>query len=149
MGYHFIDLDSLIAERESMSIPEIFDIKGEIYFRKKETEYLREQLQKDQEIIMALGGGTPCYGHNLDLIKESGIPTVYLRASVTTLFQRLQKEKQYRPMISHLNTDQDLMEFIGKHLFERQNYYNKADHIIDVNQKTASEVVSDLQQLLF
>ena len=65
LNLSFIDLDHYISDREQMSIPEIFNQKGEIYFRKIETKCLLEVLEKEQEFILSLGGGTPCYGNNM------------------------------------------------------------------------------------
>ena len=69
--YNFIDLDDYITKRESLSIQDIFETKGEIYFRKKETEYLMEVLWEESNIILSLGGGTPCYGNNLKIINDN------------------------------------------------------------------------------
>ena len=68
----FVDLDDLISEKEKLSIPEIFKTKGEIYFRKKEIENLENFFQKDK-FVLAVGGGTPCYGNNMDLINDNSI----------------------------------------------------------------------------
>ena len=68
----FVDLDAYIAEREKCSVPHIFKNKGEIYFRKKEALYLQEVLQKEEDMVLSLGGGTPCFGNNMPLIKASG-----------------------------------------------------------------------------
>lgn len=52
----FVDLDLYIAEREKCSVPDIFKNKGEIYFRKKEALYLQEVLQKEEDMVLSLGG---------------------------------------------------------------------------------------------
>ena len=73
LGFSFIDLDDFITTNESMEIKEIFNKKGEIYFRKKETEYLTKLLEENNDLVLSLGGGTPCYGKNLDIINNSNI----------------------------------------------------------------------------
>ncbi len=70
----FVDLDAYIAEREKCSVPDIFKNKGEIYFRKKEALYLQEVLQKEEDMVLSLGGGTPCFGNNMPLIKATQAP---------------------------------------------------------------------------
>ena len=65
MGREFVDLDRLIEEQTGRSISEIFDQKGAVYFRKKESEILREVLHSKNTAVIALGGGTPIYGDNL------------------------------------------------------------------------------------
>ena len=60
LGYHFIDLDEEISNRVGMDVPTIFSEKGEIFFRRKETEVLEDILKGDNDIVLSLGGGTPC-----------------------------------------------------------------------------------------
>ncbi len=67
----FIDLDDYISKREKRSISEIFKVKGEIYFRRIESLYLSEILNSKDSFILSLGGGTPCYSNNMDLILNS------------------------------------------------------------------------------
>ncbi|MDD3723627.1 MAG: shikimate kinase, partial [Lutibacter sp.] len=70
LNIQFIDLDSFIEEKEQLSISEIFETKGEIYFRKIEGIYLQELLNSKESTVISLGGGTPCYGNNIDLIEN-------------------------------------------------------------------------------
>src|SRR5690625_7906116 len=107
-----------------MLIANIFSEKGEIFFRKTENEVLKSCLNTKKNKIISLGGGTPCYGNNLNLIKENPNTTmVYLKVDVQTLLNRLQSQRHLRPLISHLEDEEKLDEFIRKHLFERQYYY--------------------------
>ena len=87
LGYDFVDYDEYISKKEGMTISELFDKKGEIYFRKKEAEYLKEILETtSSKKIVALGGGTPCYGSNLNTIKESGVTSVsYTHLTLPTI----------------------------------------------------------------
>jgi len=128
LNYVAIDLDSLIEQRTGMKIPEIFKQKGEIYFRKLESRFLNELLQQKKQFVLALGGGTPCYAYNIKIIKNQAF-SVYINLPVATLVDRLKTEKEQRPLVAHLN-NKDLTEFVAKHLFERQTYYNEAQIII-------------------
>lgn len=149
LGYSYIDLDDQIALIEEKSVPEIFKTRGELFFRRLETEVLKDVLEEPASLVVSLGGGTPCYGNNLELIKQAAeAKTVYLKASVGFLTKRLFEEKETRPVISHLDTLELLEDFIRKHLFERSFYYNQADIIIDVENKTPEEIVSELRQKL-
>jgi shikimate kinase len=148
LNMSFVDLDEHITEREQLTIPDIFKIKGEIYFRKRETFYLTELLEDSENQILSLGGGTPCYSKNMDLILHSGAKSIYLKASIPTLFNRLKKETINRPMVSHLKTDQELTEFIGKHLFERQFFYQQADIIITTDDKTPEDIVESILAII-
>ena len=138
----FIDLDNYIEECEKMSISEIFEQKGEIYFRKKEGIYLKELLELKKDCIISLGGGTPCYGNNMDLITEN-TKSIYLKASINTIFERLKNETSQRPLVSSIGID-NLKEFIAKHLFERSLYYDKASTTIIVDEKTVDTIVSEI-----
>ena len=138
----FTDLDDYIIEKEKLSIKEIFDTKGEIYFRLKESEYLKQLLHDENAGVLALGGGTPCYGNNMQLIKEAS-QSFYLKASIATICQRLRNEKAQRPLIASLD-DEQLNEFVAKHLFERRNFYEQATVVITIDNKSVTELVDEL-----
>lgn len=145
LKFEFIDLDEYISDKEAASIPEIFTKKGEIYFRKKETLYLDEILNAKTDLVLALGGGTPCYASNLKAITlNEGTTSFYLKLSIPSLVKRLFQEKHNRPLISHINTTDDLTEFIGKHLFERTQFYNQAQFIINTDGLTQKDVLEDI-----
>lgn len=139
----FIDLDEELVRVMQMSIPEIFAQKGEIFFRKKETEVLAEVLQRDANIVLSLGGGTPCYGNNIDLIHTHTQHTFYINLSIPNLVARIKGEKQQRPLVANI-ADEELPEFLGKHLFERAPFYNKAKHIINGNGKDVAATVAEI-----
>jgi len=141
-----IDLDDYIVEKEGLSIKDIFKTKGEIYFRVQENKYLLELLENKNSFVLALGGGTPCYANNMNLmVKMSN--TIYLKANLNTLFDRLRNEKENRPMISLLN-DEKLKEFIAKHLFERAPYYEQASHIISIDNQTVATLVEQTEKII-
>ena len=141
----FVDLDNFIEENENLSIPEIFEKKGEIYFRKIEGEYLKELLNSKGDMIISLGGGTPCYGNNIDFIKKGSI-SIYLKASIHTIFERLKNETSQRPLVATIGKE-NLKEYIAKHLFERNSFYEKADFTMLVNDKEISKIVEEIQSL--
>lgn len=141
LGYEFVDLDDYISDSEKVSISEIFKTKGEVYFRQKESQYLKDLLQNNNDLVLALGGGTPCYDNNMNLLKTApNVTSFYLKLSINSLSERLISDKGGRPLIAHLKSKEDLLEFIGKHLFERNNYYTMADHIIDVENLSVEQI---------
>jgi shikimate kinase len=145
---NFTDLDDFIEEKEQQSIKEIFKQKGEIYFRKIEHKYLKQFINENESYVLSLGGGTPCYAGNLDLIlKDKKSLSFYLRGSIPTLFKRLSENKFKRPLISDLSDDQ-LTEYIAKHLFERSLFYDKATHKISIDNKEIQEIVTEIRILL-
>ena len=142
LRYDYLDLDDYIQQQEGKSITEIFKNRGEIYFRKVESKYLNELISSKDNTIISLGGGTPCYGNNMEAIKSTNdIISIYLKTSIAILSDRLFLEKDKRPLISHLEDKDELIEFIGKHLFERSPYYNQSDIAINTDQKSLDEVV--------
>ncbi len=134
LQYNFIDLDSYIEAQEKLSIPEVFQKKGAIYFRKKEAVYLRQILNKNKPIVLSTGGGTPCYGNNLSFIlKNKQHKSYYLKVPNTILAKRLVQEKAHRPLVSSISTEEKMLEFVGKHIFERKQYYEQANYSINAN----------------
>jgi shikimate kinase len=143
----FIDLDHYIELQEKQSINAIFKNKGEIYFRLQEAKYLQEILHSKTNFVLSLGGGTPCYANNTEVIAKSNGISIYLKAKIPTLHQRLKNESSNRPLIASLN-DEDLYEYIGKHLFERAPFYEQADVNISIDGKNIDEICIEIQKQL-
>ena len=145
---NFTDLDEFIEEKEQKSIKEIFEQKGEIYFRKIEHNYLKQFIWENESYVLSLGGGTPCYAGNLDLIlQDKNNLSFYLRGSIPTLFKRLSDNKFKRPLINDLS-DNQLTEYIAKHLFERGHFYDKATYKISIDDKEVQDIVTEIRILL-
>ncbi|HMC01688.1 MAG TPA: shikimate kinase [Flavobacteriaceae bacterium] len=150
LNYVFIDLDTYIEEKEEMTVPDIFASKGEIYFRQRESVYLQEVIASGENIVLSLGGGTPCYSNNMDnILKAENTISIYLKVSLNELVSRLEKEKLQRPLVAHLKTKSEMVEFVGKHLFERSSYYNQAKIIIDTDGKSKKEITEHIVLKLF
>ncbi len=147
LKFGFIDLDDYIESSENSSIPAIFEEKGEIYFRKKEFEHLKDLLKDKDDFILSTGGGTPCYGENMNTILEATSNVFYLKVSINGLMDRLILEKEERPMIANI-PNEELPEFIGKHLFERSYFYSKAQHILICDNKGVNIIVDEIDALL-
>ena len=143
----YVDLDKSIEERTNLSINDIFEQRGEIYFRKLEREVFIELLNAPDNLIIGLGGGTPCYANNHELLKGDNILSVYLKASVDTLFERLVSNKSKRPLIAN-KTDDEMKEFIAKHLFDRSFYYNQAQYKVTIDGKSKDETTQDILAIL-
>ncbi|WP_047547045.1 shikimate kinase [Psychroserpens sp. Hel_I_66] len=149
LDFDFIDLDHYIETKENASIKSIFESKGEIYFRKIESQSLLDMLSLKNTVV-SLGGGTPCYGNNLEIMTSSkNIKTIYLKATITTLSKRLFLEKSKRPLISHIDDIEELYEFIGKHLFERAPYYEKSNYKISTDDKSVNQIIEKILLGLF
>ncbi|MCF6358047.1 MAG: hypothetical protein L3J54_09605, partial [Draconibacterium sp.] len=134
-----------IESKEKKSISEIFTQHGEIYFRLKETVYLTELLNSSNNFVLSVGGGTPCYAKNSQLISNNST-SIYLKASLNTLYNRLKKQRKKRPLIADLKLE-NLKEFIAKHLFERIIFYEQAKHTILTDGKTIAAIVTEIKRL--
>ncbi len=141
-----IDLDDFIEEKEGATISDIFKEKGEVYFRRKETEYLTFLLESTDSFILSVGGGTPCFTGNMELILEKST-SIYLKASIHTIYNRLLSEKSKRPLVASI-ADENLQEFIAKHLFERAPYYEQSNNIVEVNDKSIAEIANQIIEKL-
>lgn len=114
-----IDLDEYIEKKEGMSIPEIFEQKGESYFRKAESEALAEF--KDAGGIIATGGGTLLSDENGDIAKNSGM-VVFIDTYFSTCYNRIKDDKN-RP-IAYNSTRKQLEERFE----QRRPKYMKNSH---------------------
>ncbi|NRB58730.1 MAG: shikimate kinase [Winogradskyella sp.] len=149
LEYNFIDLDDYISSSEGSSISDIFTTKGEIYFRKQEHHYLNEILSSKDNTVLSLGGGTPCYYDNMSAIAaNANVISLYLKLAIPNLSQRLFNEREKRPLISHIQSQEDLTEFIGKHLFERVQFYSQAKYVINADQKSIKNILEEIIILL-
>lgn len=122
-GLQFIDMDHYIEERNCKTIPQIFAEEGEAEFRKKERMAL-EELSEFTDVVIATGGGAPCFFDNMDLMNRTG-KTIYLDIDPKILATRLLKSKTERPLIQG-KSEEELVQFIGETLEKRNVFYSKA-----------------------
>jgi len=150
LNYPFMDLDQQIEQSENLSIPEIFRQKGEINFRKLENKVLKELLSRSGNFVLATGGGTPCYADSLSfMLNTSEVVVVYLKTAIPILSGRLFADKHQRPLVAHLESIEEMNNFIGIHLFERSHFYNQAELIVETKEAPAEEVVETILEKLF
>lgn len=141
------DLDEIIEERAGLSIKNIFEQKGEVFFRKLENQIFKEFISSEKDMILSLGGGTPCYANNHELLNGDGVVSFYLKASIETLYGRLLSVRDNRPLIAE-QEEEEMKEYIAKHLFDRSYYYNQATHIVSVDGKSPEEVSAEIKRIL-
>lgn len=144
-GIPFYDLDQLIEQYENREISEIFDIKGEEYFRKIETRLLKETLD-NRTFVIALGGGTTLNPENLNLVLSNGI-LFYLHANIGILLERLSK-KTGRPLIDSFENKIRRKESVNNLFKQREPIYAKAHHKVDVTNKTVHQVCLEILKKL-
>ena len=164
----FVDLDSVIEEREGRTIPEIFASDGETAFRQMEKEALEHILFMPEirqcaplapsqlslgpspyagvrKCMLALGGGTVMTPECAEIVQKNTI-CIYLRASVDTLVSNLSDESEGRPM---LKSDSSLRERIEELMNLRSAVYEKTAHIIvDTDGKSIEAITDEIRHLL-
>lgn len=133
----FIDFDKYIEAAVGKTIAEIFDTEGEEKFRLLERDHLAKLIPRDNCLI-SLGGGTPCFYNNIELINKSST-SVYIDVAVDDLVKRLSNAKHKRPLIRGMN-EVDLKYFIEANLEKRLPVYSQAHHTIKVGKKSIDEV---------
>ena len=140
LNMKFADTDSVIENKLSLSILEIFKVKGEEFFRKLEVEESIKLAEKEGFVI-ALGGGAFMNDKIREKIKKSCF-SVYLQLSIDKLFERT-KNNQKRPL---LNTDESKKE-LSKLYKERKEIYSMVDYKIDCDSKTTNEIVEEIKKV--
>jgi shikimate kinase len=147
MDVKHVDLDNLIEKKTNLTVGELFKQKGEIYFRKVEHEIFKEVIQNDDNLIISTGGGTPCYANNYLFLNGKNYTSIYLNASLSVILDRLKSEKITRPLVAN-QSQEELKEFVAKHLFERSYFYNQATFKVDIDNKLPEVIVEEILQLL-
>lgn len=142
LNLQFLDLDQLIEKQEHCSIADIFHKKGENYFRVLETAVLNHSITTNQNFVLSLGGGTPCFNNNIELINQSG-KSIYLKYNAGILTSRLLTAKQQRPLIVGKN-EKELKQFVLDLLNQREPFYNQCQFIIEGNNITTDAIVKNL-----
>jgi len=122
-GMDYFDLDDIIEKEEGMTVDDIFQKKGESYFRMKESAALR-RLDKNQNCIISCGGGTPCFDGNMQWMNENGT-TVYLQANPVKLIENILLEIEKRPLLKKINMG-EMLFFVEQKLKERDPFYTQA-----------------------
>lgn len=133
-----VEMDQEIAEREEMSIPDIFATYGEEYFRNLETDLLKE-LQTGKNCIISCGGGVALRHENVVEMKKNG-RVVLLTASPETIYDRV-KDSNERPI---LNGNKNV-EFIADLMEKRKEKYEAAaDVVIQTDNKSVLDICEEL-----
>tara|TARA_B100001093_G_C26659829_1_gene941249 strand:- start:443 stop:979 length:537 start_codon:yes stop_codon:yes gene_type:complete len=148
IGIKFYDLDQEIELFCSKSINQIFNEIGEIKFRELEQRILIKILNKDEFYILSLGGGTPCYFNNMELISNKTKNTFYINLDSKVLANRLFLRKTKRPLISSIDTEKEMLSFVNKHLFERIHFYKKASYMIKSSKKDVNKTCKSILTIL-
>jgi shikimate kinase len=142
LGYSFTDLDNYIEKKENCTIRDLFNYQGEAYFRKIEATCLEELSKSGKKIVISLGGGTPCFFNNMELINRTGL-SIYIKANEKILLNRLENAKSKRPLFWGL-TQKEIEEKLVKLIEARSPFYEKATltvNAINLNEKEIAELI--------
>jgi shikimate kinase len=135
LDYQFVDTDNLISEKENQSINDVFDKKGESYFRDLETKTIEElNLTK---CVIATGGGLPFYNQNMSKLLKIGT-TIYLKISAAEIYFRI-REFDNRPLFE--NSIPKVQQMLNK----RKNFYEMSKHSFDCSGKRPNEIVEEIK----
>ena len=139
LNFNFEDTDQMIVQEECKEIVEIFESKGEDYFRDLETKKLLE-IEDYKKTIFATGGGIVLRQQNREILKRNF--SVYLKASYQTIFERI-KDDNTRPL---LNTQDPYST--GLKIFEsREDIYDSFDFIVDTDNVSPALIVDEIYSL--
>ena len=128
-GMPFYDLDWYIETRYHRTVAQLFEERGEEGFRLLEKGMLHE-VAEFEDIVLSCGGGTPCFFDNIDYIRSVG-ESVYLKATPEVLAEHLRMRKVERPLLKG-KSEEELLDYIRTSLREREPFYLKAQHVVDV-----------------
>lgn len=139
-GLKIIEMDQLIAEREKMSIPDIFSEKGEPYFRDLETSLLKD-LKTRTGLVISCGGGVAMRRENVALMKEQG-HIVLLTATPETILERVSRSDD-RPLLKGKKTVSGIVELLSA---RRPAYEAAADFCVTTDRKAAPDIAIEIMQ---
>lgn len=145
LGYEFVDLDKQIEFKTGLSIQNYLETYGENTFRELERDLLQHTTYAEK-IVIATGGGTPCYFDSMDWMNECGI-TIYISLPVSALVNRLRNAKVERPLIKNILDDTSLAQFITHKLIDREKFYQKAKFMVSGKDLTAEKLVQYLEMV--
>ncbi len=137
----FIDIDDIIEKREGMEISDIFEQKGEPYFRDVEKKVARE-VSKQSNLVIAAGGGVVINEENVKNLKSNGI-MICLNASPDKILERT-KRYTHRPLLNVPEPSKRVWELLAK----RAQYYARADYQINTTNLTIDEVVQKILKII-
>jgi len=127
LGWQFVDTDKWIENKIGITISEIFNEKGEDFFREQE-KYCLSELKSLENCVISVGGGLPCFGENMNKLNSFGT-TIYLQLESKEIMKRLNQSKKSRPLLLGLE-DKELEVYITNKLQERAQFYTLANHTV-------------------
>lgn len=144
LGYNFVDMDHLIEQTSGMTVPGIFSEHGEKMFRKWEHDILQEIVSREN-IVVATGGGAPCYTGNIAIMNKYGL-TIYLQLSPEAIRERLLNSRNERPLVKGKNRV-ELLTYIRELLEERDQFYLQSKLVVNGVNLSPDQLIKDIKTL--
>ncbi len=149
LGWSFFDLDRVIEAKLRKKIADIFSENGETAFRILERETLQD-LAGNENVIIALGGGTIADQKNIDFMKKKG-KIIFLEASPESFYHRL-KYKTDRPILKgkeeELLSQDELKQRITEILNYRKRFYDQADVSMYTDKYSIGKTVDEISKII-
>jgi shikimate kinase len=128
-GVAYVDLDKEIERVQNQAIQDIFNEKGEEFFRELEAKVLRSIQPQEEDLIVACGGGTPCFHDSMKWMNEQG-ETWYLKISPSEIYRRIDPEQwANRPVLKGARPE-EVKRFIQDLMMTREKFYLQAHKVI-------------------
>lgn len=142
INYYFIDCDNEIEDRYKKPINQIFEEDGEIFFRQQELNLIKELSNRNEKLVIALGGGAYMNQEVREILKQKAT-TIWLKAKLDDIYGRL-KNKTNRPLLNKNNRKEILRNLIKT----RNPIYSESDLTIEISGKTSDYLTKEIIDLL-
>jgi len=137
LNMKYISTDEIIEKDVGISIPEIFKIKGEPYFRDVETKAVKRVAMLDN-LVIDTGGGVVQKSENMEELERNGV-VICLTASPEVILRRTSRT-DYRPLLNVENREIEIKKLLEK----RERFYKRCTKMIDTSDKSVEEAVDEL-----
>ncbi len=144
LQYYFIDLDQEIEDRLHCSISEIFAKKGEKFFRQTESKIIKEIIDRDEDIVLSLGGGAYVDQENREILKQKSI-VIWFHADLDEIVFRTAK-KNNRPLLNFNNANKNKRQILQDLLISRKPFYRQCDLDFDTTNNNQDSLINKIVQ---
>jgi shikimate kinase len=143
LNFHFLDTDAWIEDKTGMTIPQIFEKHGELFFRQQEEKVIKWLVGKNNYVV-STGGGTWVNKENRENLLKLGW-CIWLKISPEDIWQRVSSHLEQRPLLLKSENPVKHLKIILK---ERMPFYSLAQASIDTNKKNPKEIALEILETL-
>ena len=131
LGWPFEDTDHVLEKQSGKDISGLFEAVGEPEFRRMEGAVLRQLSEGPDRLVVATGGGTPCFGDHMSFMLSRGT-VVYFKMAPEPITVRLRSRRAGRPLLEGVS-EEGLLEYVRTHLSGREAHYDRAHITVDAD----------------